>query len=254
MANIFANARFEVDSQRIMVLTNTIADSYNKFLKDINEMRAVEFITDDEGNRYKTKKYDENDKKQIMDSISLEQRMISNSLYNQYTVEEMCVALNYFLSLAVNNSRSKYSRFILDYHWEALNHMLKANDTIEVLVEDEEGTVNLFKPYKVVKRKIEPELFFDNQIQEQDLAQLNRKIKERETQIRFRFKDGVRYIPDGEVKIISNATGVFIADNDFILGTVFEEYVNPEYFGRTIVVANKIVGKRSGTIIIKEVR
>lgn len=43
--------------------------------------------------------------------------------------------------------------------------MLKTNDTIEVLVEDENGIVNLFKPHKVVKRKVDAEIFFNNEYQ-----------------------------------------------------------------------------------------
>ena len=40
-------------------------------------------------------------------------------------------------------------------------------------------------------------------------------------------------------------------DKDFTLGTLFREYIRPEYLGRTIVVGDKIIGKRSGTIKIK---
>ena len=53
------------------------------------------------------------------------------------------------------------------------------------------------------------------------------------------------------VTIKQSATGVFVMDKDFTLGTIFREYIRPEYLGRTIVVGDKIIGKRSGTIKIK---
>lgn len=253
MANIFSNARFEVDSQRVMLLSNEIAKSYEQYIKDFNIMRAKERVTDDEGNKDWVSVYDDNDKKQMIKEIDLKQRKFSQEVYKHFTIEEVCVALNHFLSLAERKNSSKYSRFIIDYHWTALNHMLKANDKIEVLVEDENGTINLFKPYKVVKKKVDAEIFFNNEISEQELQRLNREIKEKDTQIRFRFYEGVNYIPD-VVTIKQTATGVFAMDSDFVLGTLFEEYIRPEYLGRTIVVAEKIVGKRSGTIKIKEIR
>ena len=251
MANIFANARFEVDSQKVMFLSNELVKSYEQYIKDFNEMRRKEEVEiDDEGNKEWVSVYNDNDKKQKIKEIDLKQRKFVDSVYRFHTVEEVCVALNYFLSLAERKSSSKYSRFIIDYHWNALNHMLKANDTIEVLVEDENGVVNLFKPHKVVKRKVDAEIFFNNEISEQELQRLNREIKEKDTQIRFRFYEGVNYIPD-VVTIKQTATGVFAMDNDFALGTLFEEYIRPEYLGRTIVVGDKIIGKRSGTIKIK---
>lgn len=253
MANIFANARFEVDSQKVMFLSNEIVKSYEEYIKDFNNMRAKESITDEDGNIDWVSMYDSNDKKQMTKEIDLKQRKFADSVYRYHTLEEVCVALDYFLSLAERKSSSKYSRFIIDYHWNALNHMLKANDTIEVLVEDENGIVNLFKPYKVVKKKVDAEVFFNNEISEQELQRLNREIKEKDTQIRFRFNEGVRYIPK-VVTIKQTATGVFVMDNDFVLGTLFEEYIRPEYLGRTIVVSDKIIGKRSGTIKIKEIR
>lgn len=250
MANIFSNARFEVDSQRVMFLSNEITKSYEQYIKDFNNMRAKEKVTNEEGNIDWVSMYDSNDKKEMIKELDLKQRIFADSVYRYHTVEEVCVALNYFLSLAERKSSSKYSRFIIDYHWMALNHMLKSNDTIEVLVEDEYGIVNLFKPHKIVKRKVDTEVFFSNEISEQELQRLNREIKNRDTQIRFKFNQGVNYIPD-VVTIKQTATGVFVMDNDFTLGTLFEEYIRPEYLGRTIVVADKIIGKRSGTIKIK---
>ena len=197
MANIFANAQFEVDSQKVMFLSNEIVKSYEQYIKDFNEMRSKEEIKiDDEGNKEYISVYDDNDKKQKIDEINLKQRIFADSVYRFHTVEEVCVALNYFLALAKRKSSSKYSRFIIDFHWIALNHMLKANDTIEVLVEDESGVVNLFKRHKVVKRKVDSEKFFNNEISEQELQRLNRKIKENDNQIRFRFNEGVNYSYD----------------------------------------------------------
>ncbi|MGG7059661.1 hypothetical protein ACQPUZ_15435 [Clostridium tertium] len=254
MANIFANAKFEVDSQKVMFLSNEIVKSYEQFIRDFNELRRKEEVEiDDEGNKDWVSVYDDNDKKQMIKEIDLKQSKFTDSVYRFHTVEEVCVALNHFLSLAERKSSSKYSRFIIDYHWIALNHMLKANDKIEVLVEDENGTINLFKPYKVVKKKVDAEIFFNNEISEQELQRLNREIKEKDTQIRFRFNEGVNYIPD-VVTIKQTATGVFVKDKDFTLGNLFEEYIRPEYLGRTIVVGDKIIGKKSGTIKIKEIR
>lgn len=109
------------------------------------------YFTFDEAEKIKSDRFDK---------LSIKHSDKSIELYNNYSKDSICEAIRRWLN---STSNKYYSKYIIDYYFYAIEALMGIKPTISVLVESDEGTVNLFKPY-VIKEIPTPKNFYNDNI------------------------------------------------------------------------------------------
>jgi hypothetical protein len=155
---------FEVDKEKVEILKDIILDSYQRFNRDNNLMKAIDYVFDENGKIiidivdgkevYREEaRYSEEEKQKIYKNACLSAELTSIELLKENSVEDVA----FVIADLILQDRRKICRFAFDFYFETIIRCLEETDLIVTqLVKDENGAYQgMFERYSLVEFKNE---------------------------------------------------------------------------------------------------